>query len=94
MLYKNLTDETLFRVIYLRLCLDGLAGFKFLFSFQLKNVIAIVDAHWAFYNELPLLREKRNLLKQKILHPNKTGIYNGMIVMDYFFRRKKTFQQL
>lgn len=94
MLYKNLSDNSLFRVIYLRICLDGLAGFKFLFSLQLKNVIAIVDAHWAFYKKLPFLREKRTLLKQKVVHPNKTGIYNGMIVIDYFFRKRKTFQQL
>ncbi len=93
-IYKNVTEEKLFRILYLRLFLDGIAGLKFILSFQLKNCIAIIKAHRAFFNELPQLRQKRTVLQQQSLHPNKTANYKGMLILEYYLKRKKTYQEL
>jgi len=48
-LHKNLPKNKRFIVILQRLLLDGLAGFKFLFSGKPNHAWAIIRAHFSFY---------------------------------------------
>ena len=59
MLVKNLPKSRLVSVIFLRLCLDGLAGIQFLLEGKPKHTLAIVQAHFAFYALLPRFYMKR-----------------------------------
>ena len=45
MLTKNLPDKQLFPLLFLRLCLDGLAGIQFIFKGKWTHCLAIIKAH-------------------------------------------------
>jgi GT2 family glycosyltransferase len=94
LIYKNIEDRYLFRSIFLRMVLDGIAAFKFLFSNGYMHFWAIIRAHLHFYRLLPQIRQKRKILKQKINNRNSVGVYTGSVVIDYFIRKKRKFNQL
>lgn len=93
MLYKNWpADGWLWPKIGLRLVLDGLSSLLFLRVGQWQDVLAILQAHAAFYGHLPtLIRQRRELQK---------GIKRGVqlvhqsVVWAYFKENKKTFGEL
>ncbi|OIQ30398.1 MAG: dTDP-Rha--alpha-D-GlcNAc-pyrophosphate polyprenol alpha-3-L-rhamnosyltransferase [Bacteroidetes bacterium MedPE-SWsnd-G2] len=75
-------------LIFVRLLLDGLAGVKFLFSFQFKHILAIVHAHFGFYYALP------RLLKQRKSTLEKRDYYKlNSIVWQYFARKSKFYHK-
>jgi GT2 family glycosyltransferase len=94
LIYKNIEDRYLFRSLFLRMVLDGIAAFKFLISNGYMHFGAIVRAHLHFYRMLPQIRHKRKFLKQKINNRNSVGVYTGSVVIDYFIRKKRKFNQL
>lgn len=49
MLLKNLPFPKLIYIIFLRLCLDGVAGIYFLFQGKWQHTFAIIRAHFVFY---------------------------------------------
>lgn len=94
LLYKNLPAEKVFNVIFIRMVLDGVAAIKFLFSLEFRNFWAVFRAHINFYISINKFKQKRiqNLKEMKI--KEHSTIYNGSIVMDFFFRKKKYFSDL
>ena len=58
-LLKNVPSNKIVLVIFVRLILDGLAAFKFLFEFKFEHFTAIFKAHLSFYNYLPKMLKKR-----------------------------------
>src|SRR5699024_7765318 len=88
-LYKNLSKKELFPIIFSRLCLDGLAGVRFIFQLKPMHCFAIVRAHYAFFAEIAKLKKKRKLFKQtpiKRLKPT--------IIKLYFINSINKFDQL
>lgn len=62
-LTKNLPGNIFF-LIFTRLCLDGIAGIKFLTEFKPKHTMAVVKSHFGFYAQLqPMLKQRQNLKK-------------------------------
>ena len=49
MLTKNLPQNKLYQVLFVRMILDGIAGVKFVFSGQFAYCMAIIRAHFSFY---------------------------------------------
>ena len=90
LLYKNLPRQYLPTVFIVRLILDGVAAWKFLFQAGVKDFCAVARAHVSFYRSLPSLRRKRKLLRQKSMRM----VYKRNIVFDYYFLRRKHFSQL
>lgn len=90
MLYKNLEEERLLKILAARILLDYVAAVKFLFDGGFKDMAAVIKAHFYFWRHLPLLRKKR----EKIPHLKVSQIYWGNIVMDHYLGRKKSFLQL
>jgi len=90
MLIKNLPFNKVFKIVFIRLFLDGISGVKFLFELKPLHTFAIIKAHFNMYYML-----KATLIKRKI-NPNKmTDYYHTKnIIMQYFIQKKKTFQQL
>lgn len=86
MLYKNLPANKLFGTIFMRLVLDGVSSIKFLLAGSLKDIWAILKAHFAFYAMIPRLQRQKN--KQL------NDIYQKSIVAAYFIRKQKTFKEL
>jgi len=94
LIYKNIEDKFLIRSLFLRMMLDGVAAFKFLFSNGPLHFYAIIRAHLHFYRMLPQIGKKRKKLKTIEKVRNTKGVYMGAIVVDYFIRNKKKFSQL
>ncbi len=92
MLYKNLKPGQLFLLILIRLILDGVAGLKFLVEGSGKHTWAVVQAHFSFYGSLSSLRKKRKVNTLRNLDFKE--VYKSSIVLDYFIRKKSTFDKL
>ena len=90
LLYKNLPDSELCRVIFFRLILDGVAAFKFLCEGHPKELSAVWQAHRDFRRWLPQLKKKRQATNPKPV----SQIYHGNLLIDYYLKGKKHFSQL
>jgi GT2 family glycosyltransferase len=94
LLYKNLPPHYLFYTLFIRMLLDAVAGFKFLFGFEYYNFFAVIKAHFSFYfNFLKLRKSRYQNIKYNVVyqHPE---IYKRSIVFDFFFKKIKTFSKL
>ena len=66
MLFKNLHISELIITIPIRLILDGIAALTFINQKKgLRHFLAIANAHFSFYFEIPRLIQKRAMIKQK-----------------------------
>lgn len=90
LLYKNLPSDQMFKVFALRFLLDGVAALKFLLQGGFQDMFAVIRAHFYFYGNIGKLKKKRKKLSQQ----NVPQIYKGNIVVDYYLRNKKSFNQL
>jgi len=89
LLYKNLPQNRLWKVLIIRLFLDGLAGLKFLLEGHGKDMLAVVRAHFYFYTHLNKLNIKRHQLTQQ----ETSMIYQKSLVVEHFIRGRKKFHQ-
>lgn len=79
---KN-ADGFLFKILFTRLVLDGIAGINFLFSLKFNHMLAIIKAHFSFYAHLNhLLKQRKKLSKKKNYYETKS------IVWSYFIRKR------
>ncbi|MCS6824725.1 MAG: glycosyltransferase family 2 protein [Cytophagaceae bacterium] len=92
-LYKNIESRYLFVIIFLRLCLDGVAGIKFLFTDSYKHSFAVVRAHLSFYRNVRKLHKQRVELKKKKKSCS-LGLFQGSIVFHYFILGKKKYSDI
>lgn len=92
LLYKNLEPSKRFRILFIRMLLDGLAGVQFLFKAEFSQIIAILKAHRDFYKYLLFERSKENLAST--LQKKYVTSYEGSIVWDYFIRKIRRFSDL
>ncbi len=90
LLYKNLPDGQLNKVLITRLFLDGLAGVKFLLQGHFKDIIAIINAHFYFYSHLGVLRKKRAQITRRRV----SCIYQKSLVSRYYLKGEKSFSAL
>lgn len=94
LLYKNLPSHKLLPILFIRMLLDGVAGFKFLTEGKNEHLLAILRAHFAFYSSLGVIHQKRKALQYL---PNKIAlktIYNKSIVKAFFLEGKRKYQDL
>lgn len=94
-LTKNHPGGFLFFKIFYRLCLDGVAAFKFLADGEPGHLWAVLKAHFAYYAWLPKTLAKRKAAQQ---HPNfkfsLSKIYTKNMVLEFFIRKKTKFTDL
>jgi hypothetical protein len=84
-LVKN-TDRNVAGRLFMRMALDGLAAYRFLFLLQPLHFIAILKAHFSFYFKLPYVLTQRKSLKQL------PGYHqSNSIVWNYFIKKEKKF---
>jgi GT2 family glycosyltransferase len=88
MLTKNLPKKVLFRVLFIRMILDGIAGFKFLFEGQPKHLVAVLKAHFSFYQMFAINYNKRGTYQQTKYYFTKS------IVLSYFIKKIHFFNEL
>lgn len=84
-LVKNLPSNSLVLVMLTRMILDGIAAFKLLFSGGWKHFSAVLKAHRDFYQQLPLLLQKRKKIRQRLGYFSK----NSVVCTHYLLSKKK-----
>ncbi|MEN9656011.1 MAG: hypothetical protein RL311_950 [Bacteroidota bacterium] len=88
MLTKNLPKENLYKVLFIRMILDGVAGVKFLFEGQYKHLLAILKAHFSFYKLFSENYAKRGDVQQTKYY------FTESIVYSYFVNKIRFFNDL
>ena len=94
MLYKNLPEEELCRVLRVRLLLDCVAACRFLFTFAWGDFCAVVRARRDYRK---MKKEYRAVRADNIAHSvtrNLNGMSRFSILWEYYVRRKKYYSQL
>ncbi len=90
MLYKNLPDERLHRVLGMRILLDRVAAIKFLVEGHFGEYRAVRLAHKEYRARLPQLKAKRDNIK-----PGPVGqVYQSPLLVEYYLLRRRFFSQL
>ncbi|WP_162128406.1 glycosyltransferase family 2 protein [Flavobacterium phycosphaerae] len=88
MLTKNLPEGQLFPIIFLRLCLDGIAGIQFILKGKLTHCWAILKAHFYFYHLINKMLKKRGPSQAANYYKTKS------IVFTYFVKSGTVFDKL
>jgi len=88
MLTKNLPKESLFQVLFSRMILDGIAGFRFLFQGKFLHFVAVLKAHFYFYHLLSINYKKRGKIQLKKYYKVKSIVYS------YYIKRGIVFEKL
>jgi GT2 family glycosyltransferase len=84
-LARNGSPRSLVPKILLRMVLDGIAAFKFLFEGAPSHFISVIKAHFVFYSWIPrILRSRRDLKKQPGFRYSRNHVYKGNIVFEHF----------
>ena len=93
MLFKNLDDNDLKRVMRIRKCLDLIAACSFFIKGDMPNCKSVFKARKDF-NKLKnkLLDKRMNIKKFKV--QNKSKLCDFSIIWQYYFKRRKTFDKL
>jgi len=93
MLYKNLPDNKLQQVLFLRKILDGMAALRFFIKFDFANFMAIFKAHISYYKMKKTLKESR--AKVKLLGEKEPPtIFNKSLIYEFYLKGRKTFSSL
>ena len=88
-LVKNVGGIKIFGIVLMRLLLDGLAGLVFLIQGRPKHTLAIIKAHFSFYQLLPKFLVKRKKWKSRLKYARISSILYAR-----FFRNIRYFHKL
>ena len=88
MLVKNVKGIKVWKIVFLRLLLDGLAGIQFLFQGKIVHVLAIIRAHFSFYALLPKFLKKRKIYASTLSFSKVKSI-----VWEYFVKKNRNFNR-
>ena len=93
LLLKNLPSNKLTTVIGIRLLLDHVAAYRFLFQGKFGDFRAISRAHRHFFSRYAYWRRKRKIMKNNTayFHPE---VYRKSIVWSHFVRKIRTYREL
>lgn len=85
MLTKNLPKESLYRILFFRMLLDGIAGIQFIFKGKFAHFLAIIKAHISFYRLYSNTYRKRGAVQIKKYYNLKSIVY------QYYVKSGKVF---
>lgn len=94
LLYKNLPEGKLYKILITRMILDGVAAMQFLLTGQFKAFVKVMAAHRDFYKNLGKLKKKRVELLPKTVNASHPEIYKGSIIFDFYIAKKRKFSAL
>lgn len=94
LLYKNLPFSQLYTILFVRMVLDGIAAIKFLLGGGFKDFLAVLNAHFNFYKNLSLWKQKRRDCRQLKNIDSNIGILHKSLIWSYFVKRKNKFKEI
>lgn len=86
LLLKNLPGSKLPGILFLRLLLDHVAAYRFLFQGKWGDFKAIASAHWDFLSRIGYWAKKRNVKNGNKAYYN-SQVLKGSIVYKHFVRK-------
>lgn len=94
MLYKNLPQKDMKRIMTIRLILDYIAAFQFAITGKYANAKEVIKAHKDFYSNRKLYRGARriNLKETKVTHVR--TIYPKSILASFYLKGERVFSRL
>lgn len=94
LLYKNLPDNKLNSVLFIRRILDGLAAVYFLLQGSFSSVASVWRAHIDYYRAMDKLKEKRKAVKKLEINSAHETVLNKSIVFEFYVKGHKTYKSL
>jgi GT2 family glycosyltransferase len=94
LLYKNLPVRGRGRILFMRMVLDGISALRFLFRGDFKDFWAVFRAHRAYYGMKSSYKGIKNRNKTHENHVIVSGIYPHSIVLDFFVKGMRRFEDL
>lgn len=94
MLYKNLEDNKLFYILFLRRILDGLAAIMFLLTGKFTYFSSVLKAHVQYYKCRGELKKKRQAVKELGNGGTYGLILNKSIVLEFYIKGNKTYNKI
>jgi hypothetical protein len=94
LVYKNLPDRMLNRVLVARFFLDILAAFFFLMKLSMADFRAVLNAIVDFYKVKKKYIPVRKSLGDFNNRSTNETLYKGSVVWQYYFKRKRKFSQI
>ncbi len=88
MLTKNVPKSSLFKILLLRMILDGLAGIKFISQGNFWHSVAVLKAHFSFYTLFLKNYKKRDSFQYKKYYKLKSVVYKYYVNNDKVFEKK------
>lgn len=85
MLTKNLPKQKLFKILLIRMVLDGIAGLRFLFKGKFTHLFAVLKAHFYYYHFI-----NNNLNKRSEYQVN-NYFERESIVVNYYLKKRHKF---
>jgi len=89
LLLKNVEPSKVFYILFVRMILDGIAAFKFIFEGKFNHFFAILKAHTSFYRHYGRIRKKRP--KEFIF---RKYYLISSVVYSHFILKKNKFNEL
>lgn len=80
--------------LFQRLCIDGIAGIRFLLIGEFQQLWAVLKAHYWMYKKMPSFIKKRNAEKKMGQTPALSGMYKGGILWARYFKKITHFSDL
>ena len=94
LLYKNLPDNKLHKILLIRKLLDGFAAVIFLIKGNFNAVRSVWKAHRDFYKSIRELKLKRGLVKELEVKSIPTPVLNKCIIFEFYIKGNKTYSSL
>ena len=91
LIFKHLDTSELLYKLPLRMALDWLAALIFLMKGQGRNFVSVLRAHAGFAGQMGRLMEKRRKLRRQSPSYPRGNMHRGLIILDYYLRRKRSF---
>jgi GT2 family glycosyltransferase len=94
MLYKNLDDDNLLYILFMRRILDGMAALMFLLSGRISYFNSVIKAHIQYYKCKGDLKLKRQKVKELGDESSDRLILNKSVVLEFYIKGNKTYNSL
>ncbi len=94
LLYKNLPNKALNKIMFLRFFLDYIAFLQLFITGKPKNAVSVIKARMDYKKMRSSFKQKRHENLSKTTSSIIQEILPQSIVVSYFLRAKRTFQEL
>jgi len=94
MLYKNLPDDDLIKILHRRKLMDGLAGIFFLLKGKFGSFKSVLKAHIDFYKCDSMLVDKREIVKKLEKKNFHIPVLNKSIVFEFYAKGNTTYNSI